>query len=82
MFNAIVTVIGVAVTGLIGWGSKLQSDVRVQDQKVVDLKDLINEKLETNNVKLDNIDHRLERIERALNGSLRSVYGDSRYDHH
>ena len=74
MFNALVTVIGVVVTGLVGWGSKLQSDVKVQDQKITDIKELVN-------VKLESIDQRLGRIERALNGRIGASYGDSRYNH-
>jgi len=52
---ALVTALGTAIF----WGARLEGEVKVQKQRVDDLKELINEKFEAN-------DARLERIERKL----------------
>lgn len=46
------------------WGLRLEGKVNVIDQKYLDLKELINSRF-------DETDRRLERIEKAFNGSLR-----------
>ena len=50
--------------GVIVWSVRQEGKIKLQDQKIVDLKELIN-------ARFDASDTRLERIERSLNGSLR-----------
>lgn len=66
MASAIITislfVVGQVLVGLT-WAIRLEGKVNVQEQRVSDLKELINSRF-------DGTDARLQRIERTLNGSL------------
>ena len=61
-FNSLITFLTLMV-GSLAWLFRLESRVAVVDQKHQDLKDLINERFDSTN-------YRLERIEKALNGFL------------
>jgi hypothetical protein len=56
-------IVGQAIAGII-WGVRLEGKVNLGDQRVTDLKELINQRF-------DSTDERLKRIERSLNGHLR-----------
>ena len=58
------TVFGTTLLGVIIWALRLEGRVNEQDIKHASLKELIE-------TKFDNMDDRLERIERALNGALK-----------
>lgn len=77
MLDTIVGVIGTTVVGIVGWAIQLNSKVAVNAQKNDDLKELITEKFkgldERNDQRDDDLNRRLERIERAMNGALKHV---------
>lgn len=52
--------------GAVVWGVRQEGRINVQEQRIADLKELIN-------VRFDGSDVRLERIEKCLNGRLRNV---------
>jgi hypothetical protein len=64
MFQFWGPVVAALSVGVLGWAVGIEPRIRVQKQEVIDLKELIN-------VQLVNIDKRLERIERSLNGALK-----------
>jgi len=68
MFDtALIIFLATGAFGIIVWGQKLQGKVDAQeklnDQKQIDLKELVN-------TRFDAIDTRLDRIERGMNGFL------------
>lgn len=72
MFEVILGLAGTAMLGSIGWlfmeVSDAKSKVAVLEQKDSDLKELLSEVLDA---KLEGVNFRLERIEKAMNGALR-----------
>jgi hypothetical protein len=68
MIEAIVGVLGMAMIGVIGWIVALGSRVSVLESQREDLPELLDAKLETTNVKIDEANRRLDRIERGMNG--------------
>ena len=52
--------------GVVVWSVRQEGRINTQKQRIEDLKELIN-------VRFDNSDERLERIERCLNGRLKNV---------
>ena len=64
MQSVIEFVMGTAIVAMVGWIFNTNTKIAVQDKALVDQKELTN-------VKLESIDQRLARIERALNGYLR-----------
>ena len=63
MEGIVLFVVATTIGGIV-WGIRLEGQVKLQDQKIMDFKDLIN-------TRFDDTANRLERIERALNGNLR-----------
>lgn len=56
--------LGLQLIGIVVWGVRLEGKVNNQDQRYGDLKELIN-------TQFDNVNGRLDRIERAMNGAIR-----------
>lgn len=56
--------IGAATLGIFAWAFSLNSKVAVLIQRDEDYKDLVN-------TRFDSVDHRLSRIESALNGAIK-----------
>jgi hypothetical protein len=77
-FSAIVTVLGSASFACIGWVFQrayvLGTRVSVLETKQADLPNLINSKFDGMGYKIDAMNARLDRIERAMNGALYSQH--------
>lgn len=64
MLDTLIGIIGSACLVIIGWAFKINSQVAVLEQRDEDIKELLESRF-------DDVDSRLERIERAMNGALR-----------
>lgn len=56
--------LGIAIVGAVVWGVRLEGRVNAAEQRHLDLKELINSQL-------GDINRRLSRIERSINGHFR-----------
>ena len=74
MFTTVLSLLGAAFLGVIGWAFRLQTQVTIHAQKHDDLTTLLDAKFDAVttlvDAKFEASDRRLERIERALNGAL------------
>ena len=69
--NTFIGILGTATLAIIGYAIALGTRVNVQEQKLIDLKELINVQFEALGHRFDAINIRLSRIDRALNGRLK-----------
>lgn len=64
--------IGLTLLGAIVWGVRQEGRINLNEAKITSMRELIEEKFEAlaerSSVLASNLDKRLERIERALNG--------------
>lgn len=67
--QAVAGLLTLGVGSLAGWVWSISSKVTILETKEPGLKEILD-------VKFENLDQRLGRIERALNGSLRNHYQD------
>jgi hypothetical protein len=63
MLEAIIGLLGTALLGTLGWAVQLSSEVKIVKTEQEGLKELIE-------AKFDEVNRRLDRIERAMNGAL------------
>jgi hypothetical protein len=63
MLEALVGILGTAVLGVFGWSFSISNRITKMETKQEDLPKYLD-------AKFDGLDARLERIERAMNGSL------------
>lgn len=66
MIETVLGILGTAFIGVIGWTVQLGSRVSVLESRHVDLMTLIN-------TQFREVNRRLDRIERAMNGHLKEV---------
>lgn len=66
MLEAVVTVLGTALFGVVGWAFQLSNRVSVVEVQRADLEKLIN-------ARFDDMARRLGRIERGMNGHLSGI---------
>lgn len=60
----LLSVLGMSILAIFGWGFNLSNRVTAIEQKQMDIPDLLD-------AKFDSVNFRLERIERALNGYMK-----------